>query len=137
MKNNDSVTLNSFQALGVLKKSLEVKKAAPSKPKSRFNQVKEALQQLEKQHPLVFNAQKPLPLAIGIEKQIRKEHPLFSVILLRSSLAVWTRQEAYLLAVIAHNHRHNLDGSVATIIQESEKEYSKGKLSSATLLAKP
>ncbi|MCX7123814.1 MAG: ProQ/FinO family protein [Gammaproteobacteria bacterium] len=128
MKNNDSVTLNSFQALEGLKKSLEAEKFAPKKPKGRFKQINEIIQQLEAQYPQVFNSEKPLPLAIGIQKQIRSLHPQFSSALLGAALFIWTGRKNYLEAVIAGKKRHNLDGTVAAAITKAEKEYSKGKL---------
>ncbi len=129
MKNNDSVTLNSFQALEGLKKSLEAEKPIPKTPKKgRFKQINEIIQQLETQYPQVFNSEKPLPLAIGIQKQIRSIHPQFSSALLGAGLFIWTGRKNYLEAVIAGKKRHNLDGTVAAAITKSEKEYSKGKL---------
>ncbi len=125
-KNTD--TLTSFQALEGLKKSLEAEKPAPKKPKGRFKQINEIIQQLEAQYPQIFNSEKPLPLAIGIQKQIRIMHPQFSSALLGASLFIWTGRKNYLEAVIAGKKRHNLDGSVAASITKSEKEYSKGRL---------
>ena len=126
-KNTD--TLTSFQALESLKKSLETEKPAPKTPKkSRFKQINEIMQQLEAQYPQVFNSEKPLPLAIGIQKQIRSIHPQFSSALLGAGLFIWTGRKNYLEAVITGKKRHNIDGTVAATITKTEKEYSKGRL---------
>ncbi len=127
MMTQDS-TLNSFQALAALKKSFESKKHTPEKPKSRFKQINGIIAQLEKHYPQVFNSENPLPLAIGIQKQIRSAHPEFSSALLSASLFIWTGRAPYLQAVIASKKRSNLDGTLAAAITKAEKEYSKGRL---------
>lgn len=137
MTSKNTNTLTSFQALESLKKSLEAEKPTPKTPKKgRFKQINEIIQQLETQYPQVFNSEKPLPLVIGIQKQIRSMHPQFSSALLGASLYIWTGRKSYLEAVIAGKKRHNLDGTIAATITTSEKEYSKGKLPGTSLLSK-
>lgn len=66
--------------------------------------------------PQVWDASTPLPLAIGIHRQI---YPLLDRVpmsrrALRNFLAWWTGSEAYQRALRAPNAcRHNVDGTVA------------------------
>ncbi len=123
---NQNLTLNSLKDLGTVKEELE-KSAQQSEAKrqQRFDEAKKIIERLEKSYPIVFNPKRPQPLAIGIEKEIHKLHPEFTVSALRFALALWTKRERYLVAIVSTQHRHNLDESVAGIIEDSEREYSR------------
>ncbi len=131
MNKND--TFNSFKGLQVLKDSL--KNSAQSvamSPKTKHDVNLEAaqkiLRQLKAKYPIVFNPKKPLPLALGISKEIVKDLPDCVPASLKLALTLWSKKAIYLQAVISGVNRHNLDGSIAGVIQESEKEYSQKML---------
>ena len=121
-------TLNSFKQLEILKSKPIPLKPKPEKSKGYFEEAKKLLQSLKKAYPIVFNVEKSLPLAVGIEKKIIENHPEFALPVLRLALSIWTRREKYLLAVIEGPQRYHLDGAVASPISESEKAYSQLRL---------
>ncbi|MCX7122753.1 MAG: ProQ/FINO family protein [Gammaproteobacteria bacterium] len=126
---SNNAAFSSFKDLQALKESFK-KPVQTSKKKhhSNFEEAKQVLKQLKKTYPVVFNANKPLPLALGAAKEIAKNLPELSASVLRLALAIWTKQEIYLQAVIAGGDRYNLDGSVSGAVQEAEKEYSQKML---------
>lgn len=122
-------TLHSFQGLKEVKAEFEKSaQKAQEESQKRYLEAKKFLEQLKSTYPIIFNSAKPLPLAIGIEKEIAKRHPESSRAIQKLALSLWTRREKYLNAVIAGENRHTLDGAVAGTIQNSEKEYSQAKL---------
>lgn len=128
MKNNNdnNSTFSSFKDLTPLKEEFsKFEKERQEKQRKHFLEAKQIIEQLKKAYPIVFSVDEPLPLAVGIEKVLRKLHPDFVVPALRFALSIWTKREKYLLAIIAGDNRYNLDGSVAGSLQDSEKEYSK------------
>ena len=126
---SNNVAFSSFRDLQALKESFK-KPVQPTqkKQRSQFEEAKQVLKQLKKAYPVAFNANKPLPLALGAAKEIAKNLPGLADAVLRLALAIWTKQAIYLQSVIAGGDRYNLDGSVSGVIQESEKEYSQKML---------
>ena len=126
---SNNAVFSSFKDLQALKESFK-KPVQSSKPKhqTNFEEAKQALQQLKKLYPVAFNVKKPLPLALGVAKEISKNCPELAAPLLRLAMAIWTKQAIYLQAVIAGGNRYDLDGSVSGVVQESEKEYSQKML---------
>ncbi len=124
-QSSNNTVFNSFKELQGLKESLK-KPVQPvqSKHQVNFEEAKKVLQQLKASYPLVFNAKKPLPLALGVAKEIAKNCPELAGPILRLALAIWTKKEIYLQAVSAGGNRYDLNGSVSGAVQESEKEYS-------------
>lgn len=127
---SQNINLNSFKELGAIKAKFEIEKTRPKKrmAKGRFDEAWQMIRQLQKLYPKAFNQEQPLPLAIGTAKEIRRQHSDFNVPTLRLALAVWTRREKYLHAVLTQKNRHNLDGTVSAKTESSEKEYSKTML---------
>lgn len=114
--------LSSLQALSLVKDLLA--KKAPQAPKDRFAEAKLIMNQLRKLYPCVFNLDTPMPLALGIEKEIKKAHPEFIVKSLKRSLFIWSKRPPYLMGIVQGTQRYHLDASPADPIQDSEKMYS-------------
>ena len=129
ISSSNNAAFSSCKDLQALKESFK-KPVEPSKKKHRsnFEETKQALKQLKKTYPVAFNANKPLPLALGAAKEIAKNLPELAAPILRLAMAIWTKQAIYLQAVIVGGDRYNLDGSVSGAVQESEKEYSQKML---------
>ncbi|MCX7123999.1 MAG: ProQ/FINO family protein [Gammaproteobacteria bacterium] len=122
---NNGSAFSSFKDLQVLKEALKKPfQPAKSKHQATFEAAKKVLQQLKKLHPLAFNVKQPLPLALGVAKELAKNLPELAAPALRFALAIWTKQEIYLEAVIAGGDRYSLNGSASGLVQNSEKEYS-------------
>lgn len=122
-------TLHSFQELKEVKEEFEKSAQQLQEERhKRYAAAKKLTDALKATYPTVFSSAKPQPLAIGIEKEIFKLHPEFSLPILKLALLLWTRREKYLAAVIAGENRYALDGSISGTIQASEKEYSQTKL---------
>ena len=70
--------------------------------------------------PIVFNPEKPLPLAIGSHKAIRAAFGLpWSQ--LEDLIRWWTIRPEYLAALVAGGPRYSLDGSEGGVVAESER----------------
>ena len=117
-----STPLSSFKDLAAVKDLLQKREA--EQPKNRFAESSKIMMGLRRRYPDVFNLDNPLPLAIGIEKEIKAACPELIVKSLKMAIAIWSKREKYLLAIIKGTHRHHLDGSVSGDIQDTEKTYS-------------
>ena len=110
--------------------------AAPKKPKQnnkriarearkkRIAQMKELRKLLHQAYPVVFDYQTPLPLAIGIHKEIAMAFPQYSQVRIKNFLTSWVRDTRYLNTLIASSNRYNLAAETIAIIAQSEKDYS-------------
>jgi len=76
------------------------------------------LAECRRRFPVLFDADRPLPLAIGIHKPLAE---LFSVKRAGFLLKWWTRCPAYVAAVAAGGRRYNLDGTDAGEITEEQR----------------
>ncbi|MCG5549175.1 ProQ/FinO family protein [Halorhodospira halochloris] len=83
---------------------------------------------LKEQFPEVFGGGGGVPLAIGIEKQIREksdaEHRP-SMRSIREALRLWTRHHKYLKALADKKPRHNIDGSVTEPVKDEHARFAR------------
>jgi ProP effector len=92
---------------------------------------KETLRRLREKYPLCFPEENPLPLKIGILKDIFADMPedsKFSRINLRKALAFYTRSKKYQRALTTCPHRYDLNGNEAEPISEEHRTAARGKL---------
>lgn len=74
--------------------------------------------QLVERWPALFNAKKPLPLAIGINDALCAAMPDTGAALLRRALAYWCNRPRYLAALVAGADRHGLEGVDGKVTEE-------------------
>ena len=75
--------------------------------------------------PLVFNAERPVPLAIGIHAELG---PVLGMNRAQRLLHEWTRWRPYVAAVAAGGKRYHLDGSEAGEVDAKAQEYARARL---------
>jgi hypothetical protein len=81
-----------------------------------------ALAALRERFPLVFDPANPLPLALGIGKEVRAAASL-SWSLCDNVLDHWTGRPAYIAAIAADgSRRHNLDGTESGAVSDLHRE---------------
>jgi ProP effector len=98
-----------------------IKKAMAAAHLRRAAWREEDLAFCQTQFPRVFNAARPLPLAIGIHIPLREALGGNGWRAYRL-LVWWTAQPAYQRAVAAGGHRYNLDASVAGKVNAHQEE---------------
>lgn len=91
---------------------------APATPAIPTPSASAVLKQLQQQYKVIGDH---LPLAIGIDKQLRESNPEIHVKSLRGALGMHTRTVRYLKNLQAATHRYNLDGSAAGEVSEEQK----------------
>jgi len=74
--------------------------------------------QLAERWPALFNAQKPVPLAIGVNEALLEAFPDTSPVLLRRVMAHWCNRPRYLAAMTAGAARHGLQGVDGAVTEE-------------------
>ncbi|HLD95562.1 MAG TPA: ProQ/FINO family protein [Alphaproteobacteria bacterium] len=92
---------------------------------------KKALEFLCETYPLCFDLHDPKPLKLHCDKEILLNLPkdvLFSKMVLRKALGVYTRRQKYLENFLNSSHRITLLGEEDALISESEKDFAKEKL---------
>lgn len=92
---------------------------------------------LNRHYPLLFVADgKPrVPLAIGIDLELRSPVTEFSRKQLQRFLGRWCSRTKYLLATVQHNWRYHLDGSRSEMRVEDQARASKTLASRAAARA--
>lgn len=80
-------------------------------------------------YPAIFTRATVVPLAIGIHKQIRAEHPEIPADVLSHFMAFWTRRIPYLKALKANGAvRLNLDGSEAGDVSAEDQAFARSRI---------
>ena len=79
------------------------------------------LNQFDSEEIIIFDYNEPLPLAIGIHKEIKTAFPQFSQTLIREFLGRWVKDPRYLSALIKMPSRVNLQGKVTEQVKNQEK----------------
>jgi sRNA-binding protein len=74
--------------------------------------------QLAERWPELFNAQKPVPLAIGIHAALHEAMPDFTADHIRRALISWCKRPRYLEALTAGADRLGLDGVQGAVTEE-------------------
>src|SRR6202453_2395431 len=100
------------------------KKIAREARKKRIAQIKELRKLLHEAYPVVFDYQTPLPLAVGIHKEIALAFPQYSHVLIRNFLTGWVRDTRYLNSILISSDRYNLANEAILKIEQHEKDYS-------------
>lgn len=108
----------------------ETAKIAQEARQKRVEASRNLLAKLSEEYPAIFPHPKdgrPVALAIGIHKQLI---PIitewgFSAVNLRSALSWYTKQLRYQQAIVHAEHRLNLDGTAAEVIDEEHRTLAK------------
>jgi len=89
-------------------------------PPVRYDQRSADLTMLRERFPAVFNLEAPVPLALGVDRELR-------LLLARKRagrvLSWWCGHPAYRAAVARGGPRYNLDGSVAGEVTEQQQTF--------------
>ena len=104
------------------------KKISREAREKRLLQLKSLRKILHEKFPIIFDYNEPLPLSVGIHKEIKLVFPEFSQAVIRQFLKRWVNDVRYLSAIITVPTRHKLNGEISSVISENEKEYSAKKL---------
>jgi sRNA-binding protein len=86
---------------------------------------------LQADHPKVFSWNDPVPLAIGIHRDIKLAYPGVSKKTLNRCMAFWVRQKSYVRKIAESKpgaKRYLLDGRECGIISTVERKYAKEML---------
>jgi len=94
----------------------------------------EHLADFAQRFPATFNPERPVPLAIGVDKALKRETGL-SWNATYTALRFWTRQPAYLLALMAGGPRHALDGTVDGEVTDAQRAEAAARLEAQTAKA--
>lgn len=92
--------------------------ATPAAPAATAPSASAVLKQLQQQYKVIGEF---LPLAIGIDKQLREANPEIHLKSLRGALGMHTRAVRYLKNLQLATHRYNLDGSAAGEVSEEQR----------------
>lgn len=124
------------QALTPAKECLQT--ASPDARKQRLERRKEAIDWLMQAFPHCFNPKAPLPLKVGIGKEIMDQWVYLSSLpydskipartAIRTAIGWYVRRGLYLAAFETATHRIDLDGKEAGEITETEKEYARERV---------
>ncbi len=87
----------------------------------RLLELKSLRKLLHEAHPVVFDYNEPLPLAIGIHKEIKATFPQFSQKLIREFLGRWVKDPRYLSAIVKMPSRVDLQEKVTEQVKNQEK----------------
>jgi ProP effector len=109
------------QAAGRLLEFRTRKKAARLRVDWRMDD----LAQCRERFPALFDADHPVPLAIGIHKQMGKVIGLKRA---KRLMGWWTNWKPYIAAIAAGGVRYNLDGSEAGPVTEAQREHARSAL---------
>lgn len=103
--------------------------------KQRLERNKEAVDWLMQAFPQCFNPKAPLPLKVGIGKEVMEKWLYLSSLpydskipartAIRTAIGWYVRRGLYLAAFETATHRIDLDGKEAGEITEAEKEYAR------------
>lgn len=104
----------------IRKRDQKASKQAHYKRIRAFNSLHQALNE---KYPTVFNDTKPLPLGLGVHKEIKAVFPQFSQKIIRQFLNRWVNNSKYLLAVINIPSRFDINGAELTPISEQSKNF--------------
>lgn len=114
------------------KTSLPINAESPRLPNTQLQNIKAAVKWLSETFPGVFDNRNPMPLKVGIWKDIAAQLPIdtpFSKVILRGALRLYTNSTPYHKAVISNDVRYDLGGNAAGEVTQKEKEYSHEALS--------
>ncbi|MCX7123967.1 MAG: ProQ/FINO family protein [Gammaproteobacteria bacterium] len=89
----------------------------------RNAEVKLLKQLLYEKNTNIFNANNPVPLAIGMHKEIKTSFPQFSQKLIREFLSQWVKSTKYLNTIVSCETRYNLQGGCCSTISDDEKKF--------------
>jgi len=114
--------------------------------KQRLERCKEAVNWLMQAFPQCFNPKAPLPLKIGISKEIMDQWLYLSSlpydskiparIAIRKAIGWYTNRLRYYTSFETTTHRRGLDGKEAGEITEAEKEYARERVKAVKKLCK-
>jgi ProP effector len=114
------------------------KNAQKMKWEERVKRGKETMDWLLHAFPQCFNLKAPLPLKIGIGKEVMEKWVYLSSLpydskipartAIRTAIGWYVRRDLYLAAFETATHRIDLDGKEAGEITEAEKEYARERL---------
>jgi len=110
------------------KQQLEISTRTPSKAKKmRRKQQELMIEFLGRHYPLVFNLDEPLPLKIGILKDLIRITICygFSAMDTRRAIYFWTNRFEYHACVANGEYRFDLDGAHHSLITDEHKSHSK------------
>lgn len=85
---------------------------------SKTAAIKRIRTQLAERWPALFDAEKPVPLAIGIREALLEAMPDITAGLLRHILVGWCSHPRYLAALTVGADRHGLEGVQGTVTEE-------------------
>lgn len=76
------------------------------------------------QFPKLFSYEHPLPLAMGIHREIQEQFPTLPLKVVNVFLRRWTSRNHYLVAMAnARSVRHHLDGNVSERVSKEHREF--------------
>lgn len=114
------------------------KNAQKMKWQERLKRGKETMDWLLHAFPQCFNLKAPLPLKIGIGKEVMEKWVYLSSLpydskmpartAIRTAIGWYVRRDLYLAAFETATHRIDLDGKEAGEITEAEKEYARERV---------
>jgi hypothetical protein len=104
-------------------------KVQQKKPVHKYTkeEIKQTIDSLCIKYPKLFDLDNPKPLAIGLDKIIITENDI-DVDLLKSSIGMYVKSEAYSINFLKSEYRYNLEGHDCEQITVDEKEYQKLRL---------
>jgi sRNA-binding protein len=106
-----------------LKKINEINKLSNSVIVQKERNKKIALE-LQDLYPIVFCKKNPLPLAVGVHKEIMISLPQYSEKNIKNALCYWTLTKAYLKAIKFGDYRFNLQAETICALSHEDREYS-------------
>lgn len=101
--------------------------------KSVYTIYLENIHALIEAYPRVFNRKKPLPLKVGIYKDLREAQEVHGLTpdILKCVLAIWVVRREYQEAMCLHSHRFDLQCQVAGKVTAEHKVHHSYKLASS------
>lgn len=96
---------------------------------AQYAAYKKSIGQLEKLFPATFNKEFPLPLVIGVHKQIQAVTG-WSKWQLHAVMCIWTARMEYTMMACSTGKRHDLNGNISVPMSDDTIAYYTGKLNS-------
>jgi len=102
--------------------TLKLRPGTPPRPVPEPDPAKAARTWFMQAYPLLFNPLRPVPLSIGIRRDLLKLRPKpITDRSVRYALRSWCRSPAYLDALARGGHRYNLQGPAGKVTDEQRE----------------
>ena len=118
--------LKRMEALKIAGSTTEQQRKEQREQRQKRQKLFRTLEWFEETFPKCFNKEAPKPLKIKIELdlfEVVKDNDEFSNVNIRNALGFYTSRLAYQESFLTHDHRVNLEGQEAELLEQKHKDF--------------